>query len=39
MASSRFNSNTGMIEVRAYAGKDPITGKLRTLFRTLPGDS
>lgn len=39
MASSRFNPNTGMIEVRAYAGKDPITGKVRNLFRSLPGDS
>lgn len=39
MASSRFNPSTGMIEIRAYAGKDPLTGKVRNLYRALPGDA
>ena len=39
MASSRFNPATGMIEIRAYAGKDPLTGKVRNLYRALPGDA
>lgn len=39
MASSRYNKKTNMIEIRAYAGKDPLTGKVRNLYVSLPGDS
>ena len=39
MASSRFNPATGMIEIRAYAGRDPLTGKVRNLYDRLPGDA
>lgn len=36
MSSVRVNQKTGSIEVRAYAGKDPVTGKVKNLSKTLP---
>ena len=39
MASARRNPKTGAWEVRAYAGKDPVTGKVRNLSDTLPPDA
>ncbi|MEG2025799.1 MAG: hypothetical protein RRZ85_09660, partial [Gordonibacter sp.] len=39
MASANPNKRTGRIEVRAYAGIDPVTHKPRNLSESLPGDS
>ena len=39
MASARRHKRTGAWEVRAYAGKDPVTGRVRNLSRTLPPDT
>ena len=36
MSSARRNARTGAWEVRCYAGRDPATGKVRNLSRTLP---
>ena len=36
MSSVRRNKKTGAIEIRAYAGKDAVTKKVRNLSETLP---